>query len=157
MRVTFAIACLLGSSVAAAEPSATAHRQLVYGEALGKAGPYGIGWELALSRRLAVGAVGSIAVVRGQQLYTFAPYLHATLAGEHRHALFGELGAVIAHSRLPSPVPEWDGMSDTGAGAQAVLGYEYRRGRLVGRADLGLAAGGGGLAPFGGLALGVRL
>jgi hypothetical protein len=157
MRVTIAIACVLGSTTAAAEPAATAHRQLVYGEALGKAGAYGLGWELALTRRLSIGAAASFAIVRDQQLYTLAPYLHATFAGEHRHALFGELGLAIAHSRLPSPVPEWDGMSDTGAGAQAALGYEYRRGRLVGRFALGAAAGAGGVAPFGGLALGVRL
>lgn len=151
MRVMIAIALL--STPAAAD----VHRQLVYGEALGKAGPYGLGWELGLTRRLAVGAAASFAIVRDQQLYTVAPYVHATIAGAHRHALFGELGLAIAHSRLPSPVPEWDGMTDTGIGVQGGLGYEYRRGRIVGRGALGVAAGSGGIAPFGGLALGVRL
>jgi hypothetical protein len=128
--------------------------QLVYVEALGKAGLYGVGYERAITPRLALGGVASYAVIRDQQLATAAPYLHATLVRGRRHALFGELGLVLVHSRIPSPVATWDGMAETGAGGVAAVGWE-RRGRLVVRAQAAVLAGEGGVAPWLGFAVGV--
>jgi hypothetical protein len=113
--------------------------------------------ERQLAPRLALGAVVSAAVIRDQQLYTITPYVHATIRRRGGHALFGELGAALVHSRIPSPVPMWTGTNDTGAGGIATLGWEYARARLGVRAYLAGALGEGGLAPFAGAAIGARL
>jgi len=142
------LACVVGR---------TAHAdELFYVEALGKAGAYGVGYEHVMTGQLSLGVAASYVSVSGQQIYTAAPYLHATLFGKHRHAMFGEIGAVLAHSRIPSPVPDWDGMSDTGGGGFLSAGYEYRRGHVVVRASGSVIAGEGGAAPMIGLAFGVK-
>jgi hypothetical protein len=161
-------ACVVVALVAVAGPAAAdveaearitapARRTLVYGELLGKGGPYGLGVERAITPRLALGAVASFAVVRDQQLYTLAPYAHLTISRRGRHALFGEVGGMIVHSRIPSPVPRWDGISDTGGGGVAALGWERAGDRIVVRAYGALMVGEGGVAPWLGVALGVRL
>lgn len=122
----------------------------------GKGGAYGLGYERAITDRLALGAIASFAVLRDQQITTVSPYLHATLLGGRRHALFGELGAVLVHSRIPSPVPDWDGTSDTGGGGVATLGYERAGRHLAFRAYGAVMAGEGGVAPWLGFAVGVR-
>lgn len=129
----------------------------LYAEALGKAGPYGLGVERGIAPQLALGVAASFAIVRDQQLATVAPYVHLDVLRGARHSLFADVGLVVVHSRLPSPVPEWDGMTDTGAGGQATLGWEARPGRMLVRTSLGVAVGEGGVAPFLGLALGARL
>ncbi len=135
----------------------TAHAEdLIYVEALGKGGAYGVGYEHTLTGRLSLGIAASFVSVSGQQVYTAAPYLHATVVGSTRHALFSEIGAILAHSRIPSPVEDWDGMTDTGGGGFLSAGYEYRRGRVVLRASGAIVAGEGGLGPMIGLALGVK-
>lgn len=169
MRSTIALAILAASPVAhadevqgsaphvakAAQPSRAAH--LIYVEALGKAGAYGLGYEYAITPRLAIGTVWSYASLRDHQLYTVASYVHVRALARGRHALFGELGAAFVLSHVPSPVPEWDGMSDSGLGGQATLGWEWRPEPIVVRTYLGGAVGEGGVAPFGGLLLGVAL
>jgi hypothetical protein len=129
---------------------------LIYVEALGKGGAYGVGYEHSLTPRLSLGIAASFVSVSGQHVYTAAPYLHATVVGSTHHALFTELGAVLAHSRIPSPVDDWDGMTDTGGGGFLSVGYEYRRGHIVLRASGAVVAGEGGLGPMLGLALGVK-
>jgi hypothetical protein len=132
-------------------------RHTVYAEAMGKAGPYGIGYELGITPRLALGVAASYAVVSDQQLTTVAPYVHADLIRGKRHSMYGDFGIIFVHSRIPSPVPEWDGMSDSGAGGQVTLGWEWRPWRLIVRTSMGVAAGEGGIAPFLGFAIGARL
>lgn len=139
----------------AATPAAPG-RHLVYAELLGKAGAYGVGYEYTLSPRLAVGAAASYTSVRDQQLATLSPYLHVSIVRGAHQGLFGELGAVVAHSRIPSPVDDWDGMADTGAGGIASLGWERASRHLVLRASGSVVVGGGGAAPWLGLAIGVR-
>lgn len=129
---------------------------LLYIEALGKAGAYGVGYEHAIAPRLGAGVAASFIMLEGQQVYTVAPYLHARIAGTGRHRLFGELGAVLAHSRIPSPVEDWDGMTDTGSGGILSLGWEYVRGHVVLRTSASVVAGEGGLGPTLGIAIGVR-
>ncbi len=137
-----------------AEP---ASRHLVYGEAFGKAGPYGIGYELGITPKLALGIAASYARLGDQRLTTIVPYVHVEWLHGRHHAMVSDVGLSIVHSVLPSPVPEWDGMSETGAGGEATLGWEWRPRRLVVRTSGGLAVGEGGVAPFLGLAIGARL
>lgn len=154
VRLLLALAPTLSASAAYADDEP--RRGLVYAELLGKGGPYGVGYERAITGRLSLGVTGSFAVIRQQQLTTIAPYLHVLIARRGRNALFGELGASIVHSRVPSPVATWDGMSDTGGGGLAALGYERAGDRLVFRVGLSAVAGEGGLAPWGGIAIGVK-
>ena len=158
--VTMAIVC---PAIAVADESITKTtepalpRHTVYAEAMGKAGPYGLGYELGITPQLALGVAASHAVVRDQQLSTIAPYIHAEVLRGKRHSLYADFGLIVVHSRVPSPVPGWDGMSETGAGGEATLGWEWRPWRLVLRTSLGVAVGEGGVAPFLGYAIGARL
>lgn len=144
-------------ALAAADEAVLSERDdTLYVEALGKAGPYGLGYERAITSRLGLGIAASYAVIREQHLATVAPYLHIEALRGKRHSLYADIGLVVVHSRIPSPVPEWDGMTDTGAGGQATLGWEARPWRLVVRSSLGVAVGEGGVGPFVGLAVGAR-
>lgn len=138
---------------ASAEP---ANRHLVYVELLGKGGLYGVGYEYAIAPWLGFGGAASFAQVRGEQTFTVSPYLHLTALTGERHALFGEVGAILAHARVPSPVMGWDGVSDTGGGGFAALGWEYRRHHVVLRTSAAIVAGEGGVAPMLGFAIGAR-
>lgn len=137
-------------------PEPAPGRNLVYVEALGKAGLYGVGYERALTPRLSLGAAGSFAVVRDQQVLTVSPYVHGTLVQGRRHALFTELGATFVRSHVPSPVDDWDGMTDSGGGGFASLGWERAGRHLVVRTSASVVVGEGGVAPWLGVALGVR-
>ncbi|MEJ7597884.1 MAG: hypothetical protein WKG01_08255 [Kofleriaceae bacterium] len=163
MSRAIGLVLLACSSVASAEEvratipaPAPVSRHLFYVELLGKGGAYGLGYELAVTSRLAIGAAVSFAVVRDQQIATAAPYVHARLLRFGKHALFGELGATLVESRIPSPVPDWDGMSEAGAGGFASIGWERASRRIVVRASGSLVVGEGGAAPWLGLAFGVR-
>jgi hypothetical protein len=137
-----------------AEPARSSH--LVYVEALGKGGLYGVGYEHTITQSLSLGVAGSFAVLNDQRVTTIAPYVHGTIKSGQRHALFTEVGAVLAHSHLPSPVAGWDGMTDTGGGGFASLGWEYSRRHVVLRASGSLVVGEGGIGPMFGFAIGVR-
>jgi hypothetical protein len=139
-----------------ASPDAPASRHLVYVELLGKAGAYGVGYEYTVMPWLAFGAAGSYAVLGDQHITTGAPYVHATLLGHASHRLFGELGAIVAHSHVPSPVSDWTGMTSTGTAGFASLGYEHAGKRVVVRASGSVVAGDGGLGPMVGLSIGAR-
>jgi hypothetical protein len=160
---------ILGGIVAAATPAladdaltATVRpekpfsRHLIYGELLGKGGAYGIGYEYQMAPRLSVGGAASFAVIRDQQVTTVSPYLHANLLQGKRNALFTEVGAILAHTHLPSPVEGWDGMSDTGSGGFVTFGWERGTRHLVLRASGGVVYGEGGFGPMAGFAIGVR-
>lgn len=153
---------ILVASSAAAEPVATATAttieapaNLIYVELLGKAGAYGLGYERRITDRLSLGAAGSYADVRAQQITTVSPYLHARLLGR-RNQLFSELGAVFVHTHIPSPVPEWDGMSDSGGGGFAALGWQRDWKHVVLRAHGSVMVGEGRATPWGGVAIGVK-
>ena len=155
MRLALVVCVLVSQhQLAAADDGVSRH--LFYGELLGKAGEYGVGYELALSPRLALGAAGSFAGVRDQRLATFAPYLHLTLLAHHTHALFAELGAVVTHSKVPSPVSSWDGMTATGGGGFASIGYQHATRHLVMRATGSAIVGEGGIGPAVGFTIGIR-
>ncbi len=163
MHRLFAAMVLLGaSSVSADELSESADadevpgKNLVYVEGLGKAGLYGVGYERTLTARLSLGVAGSFAVIRDQQLTTIAPYVHGTIVRGGPHALFTELGATFVYSRLPSTVDDWHGMSDSGGGGFASLGWERAGQRVVVRTAASIVVGEGGIAPWVGVAIGFR-
>jgi hypothetical protein len=134
--------------------SAEESKHLVYGEVLGKAGLYGVGYEHTLDGRLSLGGAVSYAMINDEQVTTIAPYLHVRILG-HRNSFFGEVGGVFARSHLPSPVMGWDGMTESGVGALASLGWERRTEHLVLRASASLVMGTGGIAPMLGFMIGV--
>jgi hypothetical protein len=138
-----------------AEPALPRHT--VYAEVLGKAGPYGLGYELGITHGLALGVAASYAVIRDQQITTVAPYVHGDILRGERHSLYTDVGIIFVRSHIPSPVPEWDGMTDSGAGGQATLGWEWRPWKMLVRTSMGVAVGEGGAWPFLGLAIGARL
>lgn len=143
-------------TASAAEPAPREGRHLVYAELLGKGGAYGLGYEYTMVPWLSFGAAASYAVIGGERLATAAPYLHAPLLGHGRHRLFGELGAILAHRHIPSPVPEWDGMTRTGTAGFFSLGYELALSRVVVRASGSVVYGDGGFGPMAGIAIGAR-
>jgi len=140
------------ASTAPTEPS----RNLFYAELGGKAGLYGIGYERTLTSRLSLGVAGSFLILRDQQITTTSPYVHATIARGERHAFYAEIGATLVHSKLPSPVDDWDGMSESGGGGFASLGWERGTRHLVLRASGSIVVGEGGVAPWLGFAMGFR-
>lgn len=153
---------VLAASTAAAEPAVTKSVEpeaeapnTVYVEILGKAGVYGIGYERQITERLSLGAAASYAVVRDQQIATVAPYVHARLLGR-TNQLFTEVGAVFVHTRIPSPVPEWDGMNDSGGGGFASLGWQHSWKRVLVRASGSLLVGEGRATPWLGVAIGAK-
>ena len=155
MRGLAAVALtIVAARSASAEPSG---ENFVYAELGGKGGLYGVGFERSITSRLALGIAGSYLVLRDQTIATLAPYVHGTIKRGVRNALFAEVGAAIVHSKIPSPVDDWDGMSDTGGGGFASLGWEHTLHRHV---ELRLAgsvvAGEGGVVPWIGFAIGAR-
>jgi len=132
-------------------------KNLFYVEALGKGGLYGVGYERVLTKRLSLGAAASYAVLSDQRVLTFAPYVHGTLLEGRRHALFTELGAILAQSHLPSPVSGWDGMTTSGGGGFLSVGWEYTRGHFFLRTSGSIVVGDGGIGPMLGFAAGFRL
>ncbi len=131
-------------------------KQVVYAEVLGKAGEYGVGYEHSIAPRLSLGVAGSYALIRDQQLVTIAPYIHIRIASRNEHSLFAEVGAVFVHSHVPSPVANWDGMTDDGGGGLLSLGYQHTTPRFVVRATVSAMVGEGGVGPAIGLTIGVR-
>lgn len=164
LRIGVSLCCvLIANTVRAddrvdktADVETPASRHLVYVEILGKAGAYGVGYEYTLMPWLAFGGAASLAVLDGQQITTVAPYTHATLLGKHQHRMYAELGSIVAHSRLRSPVSDWKGMTNTGTGAFVSLGYEHDSKHVVLRASGSVVAGDGGLGPMIGLSIGAR-
>jgi hypothetical protein len=154
VRLVLVVAFAIFPALARADD--TTSRHLVYAELLGKAGEYGIGYELGITPHLALGAAGSFAVVRGEQIATLAPYVHAQLIERRANSLFAEVGAVIAHTHVPSPVADWSGMDDTGGGGFASFGFQHATHHLVLRAAMSAVVGEGGLAPAIGFAIGWR-
>jgi hypothetical protein len=142
-------------AVVCAPAAATADGQVVYGELGGKGGLYGAGYDREVAPGLTVGAAVSASHLDGETALSLSPYLGYYPVRRGRHALFGHLGPTVVHSRIASPVPEWDGDSSTGVGATVAAGYEYRPAPLVVRGYLMMTAGRGGVAPWAGVSVGV--
>jgi hypothetical protein len=147
--VAAATACALAQPVFA-EP-----RHAVYVDLLGKGGLYGVGYDLQLTHRFAVGAVASYYVLGGDHFSTASPYLAAYPWRHDRHSWFVQGGPQLVRRATPSPGPEWTGMSTTSFTAEVSTGYEYRHGVLV-RAYV-MASLGARFAPWLGVSVGWSL
>jgi hypothetical protein len=101
-------------------------RHAVFGELFGKGGLWGLGYECRLSSRVSVGGVASYYVLAGDRYTTVSPYLAVYPLGEHAHRWFVQAGPQLVRRHTPSPVPEWDGMSETSFTGELSSGYEYR-------------------------------
>ncbi|MBL8624319.1 MAG: hypothetical protein JNK64_23635 [Myxococcales bacterium] len=164
VSVPTAVAPLTAAAASAASvdagPPASAPRRArhaIYVEALGRAGGVaGLGYGYQISRRLGVGAVGSINLLDGQRLYSLSPFVTLYPVGGARHRWFVEAGPHLARLVTPSPVPEWDGTSSNGIGGQLTTGYEYRR-HVLTRVFAMVEVGRGGVAPWFGVDLGWAL
>jgi hypothetical protein len=114
--------------------------QAIYVDALGKGGLWGLGYDLRLTPRFVVGAVGSMYVLGGDRFTTFSPYVGVyPIAGAH-HGWFAHVGPQLQWRTTASPGPEWSGMTTSGIGAELSSGYEYRNHvvlRLYGMAAVG--------------------
>ena len=153
MRGLVILVCLAVAAPARADDES---RHLVYAEVLGKAGPYGIGYEYTVMPWLAFGAAISYAVMGDDHLTTGAPYIHVPVLGHGHHRLYTEAGAILAHRHIPSPVSDWMGTSRTGTAGFLSLGYEHVTKHVVIRASGSVVAGDGGLGPMVGLSFGAR-
>lgn len=129
-------------------------RHTVYAELFGKGGLYGLGYDVRLGERFAVGAVASYYVLGGDRFTTVAPYVAAYPVGE-RHRWFVQVGPQLVRRVTPSPVPEWDGMSETALSGELSTGYEYRD-KIVLRV-YGMAAVGARFVPWLGGSIGWTL
>lgn len=145
---------LLRSELTPPEPPT--HRHALYVEALGKGGVYGIGYDLQLRGWLGVGAVASVVPLDGQRVYSLTPYVSVYPVGRGRHRWFVDAGAQLNRLVTPSPVPEWDGESETGIGGEISTGYEYRGPMFVRAYGMGVV-GKNGVAPWFGLSIGFTL
>lgn len=132
------------------------HRHAIYGELLGKGGAYGVGYDLQLRPWLGTGAVVSFSPNGGQRMYSVTPYVSIYPVGRGRHRWFVDAGPQLVHLVTPSPVPEWDGTSETGIAGELSSGYEYR-GPVFVRAFGMLVGGKNGVAPWGGVSVGFTL
>jgi hypothetical protein len=123
-------------------------------ELLGRGGLWGVGGEREAGPVYA-GAVGSFALLRGDQVYSACGYGGLRFGGP-RHVLRVDVGVNVTHVRTPSPVPEWDGVTSTGAGSVIGVGYE-RRGALDWRLGALALVGKGGVVPWLSLSVAWRL
>src|SRR5687767_13304813 len=123
MRVLVLVLVILivASSTAWADDEAV--HQAAYVELLGRGGAYGVGYEIALAERLAVGAAASFVAVDGERVTTVSPYLHGVIVERGAHAWFADAGPALTHVAIPSPVAEWNGVSSTSIGGIVTTGY----------------------------------
>jgi hypothetical protein len=145
------------SSSAAADPQIDVESDdLIYVEALGKLGLYGLGYERQLHRWVSAGIAGSVYGASGRTGVATSAYVGLGSALRGRHRWFAQLGPQLVHEREPA-VPGFDGLSTTALGGQITGGYEYRADRWLIRGHAVLAIGRGGVAPWAGASFGVRL
>lgn len=126
----------------------------IYLELLGKGGLWGVGADYQITDRVRVGAVASVSRLDGETLTSVTPYAALSAYVHGHHAWYVDAGPHLAYLSMPSPVPEWHGMSSTGLGLDVSTGYEYRS-RIVVRVFGMAAIGTGGVAPWFGTSLGV--
>jgi hypothetical protein len=157
MRAIGLLVLVGASTTAAAEPDVDVSRDdLIYVEALGKLGLYGLGYERQLHRWVSAGIAGSVYGASGRTGLATSAYVGLGSAFFGRHRWFAQLGPQLVHEREPA-VPGFDGLSTTAAGGQVTAGYEYRADRWLLRTHAVLSIGRGGVAPWAGASFGVRL
>jgi hypothetical protein len=124
-----------------------------YVELLGKNGLYGLGYDRALSDRLAVGGAAAWFTVESEEVLSLSPYVNVYPLAGSRWALALQAGAQLVHVKVPSRVVGWSGASATGVAGQVSAGFEFRSPVLCRFLASGVF-GRGGFRPWAGLALG---
>jgi len=134
------------------------HRTAVYVEAFGAGGLWGVGVDHRIHSRWALGAVGGGGSSEDQSYLSLTPYAAVDVLRSRsgHHAWLVDAGAQLAHVWNESPVPEWDGTSQTGVGGMLSSGYEYRN-RILFRVFAQTVFGKGGIAPWLGADIGMTL
>jgi hypothetical protein len=153
---TLVVATTCATRVARAEeaPAAPTRRpHAVYAELFGKGGLWGLGYDYRFGR-FGAGAALSVTVLDSQRVFSLSPYASFALATRGPHEWFVHAGPQLVRVETPSPVPEWDGTSSTGVGAQLSSGWEYRPAPWLLRTYMMVTAGKGGVAPWLGVDLG---
>lgn len=158
------LAVVVVSSTAVGEPkpptiageSAEAKRdRLVYLEAFGKFGLYGVGVERRYHRWLTLGSAFSFSRASERTIIGSSLYLGTGSAIRGKHRWFAQLGHLMSYEREPS-APGFQGLTRIGHGLHVTAGYEYRGDRWVVRGHAVMTAGRGGVAPWAGSSVGVR-
>jgi hypothetical protein len=126
----------------------------LYLELFGRGGLYSVGYDLQLRDWLGVGGAVAWYQLDDERVLSLAPQVNFYPRWRGRHRWLVQTGASLMRTSVRSPVPEWDGVAQTGVGGLAASGYEYR-GRMLVRGVLGAAAGRGGVEPWAGVSLGV--
>jgi hypothetical protein len=123
-------------SVSAASVSAAPRdaANTVYVDLFGKGGLWGLGYDHQLGARFVIGGLASFYVLGGDRFTTIAPYVGAYLLGDARHRWFAHVGPELSRHTVPSPVPEWSGMSTNALTGEVSSGYEHRGARVIVRA-----------------------
>lgn len=132
------------------------HRHAAYIELLGKGGWWGLGYDVLLRPRFALGGTVSFYADDGERVISLSPYAAIYPLGRARHRAFVQLGPQLVRLERMSPVPEWPGQVTSGVGAELSGGYELRA-RVLVRAFGMAAIGKQGIAPWLGVSLGVTL
>lgn len=126
---------LIGSSAQAAKATSkpvmaalAAQKQpyALYLEILGKGGIWGVGGDVQLGKRWAIGTSGSFQRWSTQTVLSVSPYITGYLFPEKKHRWFFQAGPQWFYLSTRSLVPEWKGSRKSGLGAQLSTGYEYR-------------------------------
>lgn len=114
------------SRTAVSAPAAQKQPYALYIEILGKGGVWGVGGDVQLGKRWAIGSTGSFQRWGTQTVLSVSPYVAGYLFPEKRHRLFFQAGPQWVYLSTGSLVPEWKGSRASGLGAQLSTGYEYR-------------------------------
>jgi hypothetical protein len=128
----------------------------VYVELLGKGGLWGVGADYRFDEHWRAGAVVSATRLDDETLTSVTPYVAGSFLVRGHHSWYLDAGPHVAHLSMPSPVPEWHGMSSTGVGLDVSTGYEFRD-KLVVRVFGMATIGDGGVAPWLGASFGWTL
>jgi hypothetical protein len=101
--------------------------------------------------------VVSLYGIDDQHVLSASAYAGVRVRGDGRHRWIAQLGPQLVHQWVPSPVDGWDGASDTSFAVHAASGWERRGERVIVRVLGMVVAGPGGVVPWLGASVGVRL
>jgi hypothetical protein len=149
-----AVGAVRADDTSAAVKESADRPHAVHVEFFGRGGLYSLGYDYQLRPWLAVGAAAAWYQLDGERVLSITPQANVYPWWRERHRWLVQGGPSLVRTSIVSPVPEWDGIAETGLGAIVASGYEYR-GRVLVRTVLGAAAGKGGVEPWAGVTLGV--
>lgn len=99
---------------------------VVYVDALGRGGLWGLGYEYMAWKRFALGVTGSFYQLDDERYITLSPYLSYYPLSLEKHRWYMQLGPQFIRESTVSPVPEWNGIASSHFSGAFTTGYEYR-------------------------------